>query len=139
MKDKYFLDTNIIVYSFDPNISDKQCVARRLIHSALTGSGCISYQVVQEFMNVATRKFKTPLSIQDCKIYLNDVLAPLCEIFPGIEFFSYALQIRERWQFSFYDSLIVAAALQANCTILYTEDLQHGQLINGLTITNPFF
>ena len=138
MNDKYFLDTNVIAYSFDPNISDKQHVARSLISNALTGQGCISYQVVQEFFNVATRKFETPLSLQDCKIYLNDVLAPLCEIFPSIEFYSQALQIKERWQYSLYDSLIVTAALQANCTILYSEDMHHGQVINQLTITNPF-
>ena len=72
------------------------------------------------------------------QIYLNDVLAPLCEIFPSIEFYSQALQIKERWQYSWYDSLIVTAALQANCTILYSEDMHHGHLINQLTITNPF-
>ena len=138
MNDKYFLDTNVIVYSFDPNIPDKQHAARSLIRNALTGQGCISYQVAQEFFNLATRKFEIPLSLQDCKIYLNDVLAPLCEIFPSIEFYSQALQIKERWQYSWYDSLIVTAALQANCTILYSEDMHHGHLINQLTITNPF-
>ena len=138
MNDKYFLDTNVIVYSFDPNFSNKQYVAQHLIRNALTGQGCISYQVVQEFFNVAIRKFKTPLSLQDCKIYLNDVLAPLCEIFPSIEFYSQALQMKERWQYSLYDSLIVTASLQSNCTILYSEDMQHGQVINQLTITNPF-
>ncbi|MGK5091604.1 PIN domain-containing protein [Deltaproteobacteria bacterium TL4] len=138
MNAKYFLDTNVIVYSFDPSILEKQSVARRLLSNALTGQGCISYQVVQEFINVATRKFKTPLSLQDCKKYLNDVLAPLCEIFPSIEFYSQALQIKERWQYSLYDSLVVTAALQSNCTILYSEDLQHGQVIDQLTITNPF-
>ena len=138
MSDKYFLDTNVIVYSFDPNTSDKQRIARGLISNALTGQGCISYQVVQEFFNVATRKFETPLSFQDCKIYLNEILAPLCEIFPSIDFFSQSLQIKERWQYSLYDSLIVTAALQANCTILYSEDMHHGQAINQLTISNPF-
>ncbi len=138
MNDKYFLDTNVIVYSFDPKTSDKQHIARSLISNALTGQGCISYQVVQEFFNVATRKFETPLSLQDCKIYLNDILAPLCEIFPSIDFYSQALQIKERWQYSLYDSLIVTAALQANCTILYSEDMHHGQAINQLTIANPF-
>lgn len=139
MNDKYFLDTNVIVYSFDPNFSNKQYIAQHLIRNALTGQGCISYQVVQEFFNVATRKFKTPLSLKDCKIYLNDVLEPLCEIFPSIEFYSHALQIREQRQYSLYDSLIITAALQSNCTILYSEDMQHGQDINQLTITNPFF
>lgn len=139
MSDKYFLDTNIFVYSFDHNEPSKQNVARQLIRSALTQQhGCISFQVIQEFLNVATRRFIKPLALQDCKIYLNDVLAPLCEIFPCIEFYSQALQIADRWQYSFYDSLIITAAIQANCTILYSEDLQHGHVINNLTITNPF-
>lgn len=138
MNDKYFLDTNIIVYSFDSNNSAKQHTARSLISKALTGQGCISYQVVQEFINVATRKFETPLSLTDCKKYLEDILSPLCEIFPSIDFYSQALQIKERWQYSWYDSLIVTAALQADCTILYSEDMCHGQVLNQLTVLNPF-
>ena len=139
MNVKFFLDTNIIVYSFDPNAPNKRDAARQLIRSALMQqNGCISYQVIQEFFNIANSKFLTPLSPQDCKIYLNDVLSPLCEIFPSIEFYSQALQIVDQWKYSLYDSLIITAALQANCTILYTEDLQHGDVINYLTITNPF-
>ena len=134
MNDKYFLDTNIIVYSFESKEPEKQSIARTLIQDALSGVGCISYQVIQEFFNVATRKFETPLSFQDCNLYLRDALAPLCEIFPSIEFYSQALRIKEQCQFSLYDSLIVTAALQADCRTLYSEDMQHGQIINQLTI-----
>lgn len=138
MSDKYFLDTNIIVYSFDNNNPVKQGIAKKLISNALNHKGCISYQVAQEFLNVATGKFKTQLSIPESKVFINAVLAPLCEVFPSIEFYNSALQIKERWQYSFYDSLIITAALQAECTTLYSEDMQHDQAIGNLNIINPF-
>jgi predicted nucleic acid-binding protein len=139
MNDKFFLDTNIIVYSFDSSVPSKQGMAQKLIRKALSQqSGCISYQVIQEFLNVATRKFAIPLSFQHCEQYLHDVLQPLCEVYPCIELYSHALQNAERWKYAPYDSLIVTAAIQAGCRQLYSEDLQHGQVIDALTITNPF-
>ncbi|MFQ5627553.1 MAG: PIN domain-containing protein [bacterium] len=139
MNDKYFLDTNIFVYSFDARSPEKQKKAQKLIDEALnTRYGCISTQVVQEFLNVATRKFKEPLSIQDSQHYLTTVLEPLCEIFTSIELYHRTLELAERWQYSFYDSLIIAAALKADCKILYTEDMQDGQMIQELKIVNPF-
>ena len=130
MKDKYFLDTNIFVYAFDSANPKKQKRANELIKTALeNNTGCISFQVIQEFMNVATRKFAIPLSIPDCKKYLNAVLSPLCEDFVNTELYSSTIDVMERWRFSFYDSLIVASALQADCTILYSEDM---------VINNPF-
>ncbi len=139
MSDKFFLDTNILVYSFDTGKPSKQKTAKQLIKAALDqGTGCTSYQVIQEFLNVATRKFESPLSIADCQRYLSAVLEPLCEVFTSIGLYHQALELRERWQYSFYDSLILAAALQAHCKILYTEDLQQGQKIDKLIIRNPF-
>ncbi len=66
------------------------------------------------------------------------VLVPLCEVYGGINLFYKALELTERWKFGFYDSLIVSAALHAECTMLYSEDLQHQQKIEFLTIVNPF-
>jgi len=139
MKDKFFLDTNIIVYSFDKRDPQKQKIALNLISNALQdANGIVSYQVIQEFVNVALRKFQTPLSMDDCQKYLNIVLEPLCYVFSSFELFHQAIEISERWQFSFYDSLIIGAALQSNCNILYSEDLQHKQKIQTLEIVNPF-
>jgi predicted nucleic acid-binding protein len=139
MKDKYFLDTNILVYSFDHTSPMKQKKANQLIKTALLESnGCISYQVIQEFLNVATKKFTPPLSVLDCQRYLDFVLQPLCQIFTSIDLYLKALDVMGRWQYSFYDSLILAAALQADCKILYSEDLRHEQSIKSLTILNPF-
>ena len=140
MKDKFFIDTNIFIYSFDKHNPDKQRRAIEIISKALHQySGCISYQVIQEFLNVATRKFDTPFKKQDCRQYIATVLDPLCEVLSSIELFNDALEIKEGWRFSFYDALIVAAALKANCLILYSDDLQHGQRIRELVIQNPFY
>lgn len=139
MKDKYFIDTNIIIYSFDKSNSKKQKTSEEIISDALyEHKGCISYQVIQEFINVATQKFKTPLTTNDCTDYLINVLEPLCEVLSSIELYKDALEIKDSWQYSFYDSLIISSALRANCNILYTEDLQHKQRIRDLVIINPF-
>lgn len=139
MKDKFFIDTNIFVYTFSPGYPDKMEKSRAIVREAHThGHGCISYQVVQEFFNVALKKFTAPLSPSDCEKYLDAVLAPLCEIYAGPGLFHKALNVYERWKFSFYDALIVAAALNTNCDILYSEDLQHQQAVETMTIINPF-
>ena len=139
MKDRFFLDTNIIVYTFDPSQPQKQKIARDLMKVALDkGAGSISYQVIQEFLNVATCKFERPLSYQDSQIFLSTVLEPICEVYASIDLFHRALELSEQWKYSFYDSLIIAAALQLNCSILYSEDLKTGQKIQDLEIVNPF-
>lgn len=139
MSDKYFIDTNVFIYSFDKTDLKKQRKANEIIINAFSSySGCISYQVIQEFLNVATQKFESPLTTTDCYKYIESVLEPLCEVFSSIELFNDALEIRECWQYSFYDSLIISAALKARCDILYTEDLQHEQRIRDLCIVNPF-
>lgn len=139
MKGKFFLDTNIFIYAFDAATPHKQGIANDLIKSALLdGQGCTSYQVIQEFINVSTKKFSVPLKTADCRKYLEKVLAPICEVFVSIDLYIRALDIAGRWRYSFYDTLIITAALEADCNILYTEDLQHNQKIQSLTIYNPF-
>lgn len=139
MKDKIFLDTNIFVYSFDPTDKNKQKIAQRLIKNALENhTGIISAQIIQEFFNVAAKKFKSPPSHETCREYLEKIFVPLCEIFPSIRLLTEALSIREETKYGFYDSLIISAALQGNCHFLYTEDMQDGQNIRGVKILNPF-
>lgn len=139
MSDKYFIDTNIFIYSFDTKNPTKNDVAKRLIADALeNGTGIISYQVIQEFLNVATQKFAKPLTFKDSQRYLNVVLEPLCEVFSSMELFHKALEIMDQWRYPFYDSLIISAALQADCVTIYTENMQHNQAIRNLTIKNPF-
>ena len=138
MKDKFFLDTGIIVYSFDSPDSPKREISKNLIKKAHHDKGCISFQVIQEFMNVATGKFERPLKTKDAQKYLSRILFPICDIFPSEELYLIALEISERWQYSFYDSLIIAAALESDCSILYSEDLQDKQKIYQLDIVDPF-
>ena len=108
MKDKCFLDTNIIIYSFDSENESKQTIARNLIAQALGKQpACISFQVIQEFLNVALQKFKTPLSPSDAQKYVTITLEPLCEVFSSIPLYHKAIEIKDRWQFSFNDSLII--------------------------------
>ncbi|MEW5803968.1 MAG: PIN domain-containing protein [bacterium] len=139
MKDRFFLDTNIIIYSFDVTDRDKAQRAKQLISEALNSkNGCIGTQAIQEFLNVATRKFERPLSIQDCRIYLQKVLFPLCEVYPDSDLYELGLDIQSETGYSFYDSMIIAAAKKANCSIIYSEDLQDGHRIQRVKIVNPF-
>lgn len=139
MSDRYFLDTNIIIYSFDERNPARQKMAQNLIESGLkTNHTIVSYQVVQEFINVATRKFTVPMRHGDCKLFIDNVLSQFWEVYASRELVNSALDIAERWQYSFYDALIIAAALEASCKVLYSEDLQHQQKIYRLQIINPF-
>lgn len=139
MSDRFFLDTNIIIYSFDEGNPLKQKTARQLIEKGLKGHhGCVSYQVVQEFAHVATRKFAVPLTHDDCRHFIDLFLSPMWEVYASRDLVSSALDIAERWQYSFCNSLIIAAALEASCNILYSEDLQHRQKIYHLQIIDPF-
>ncbi len=139
MSDKYFIDTNILVYSFDAQSRLKQKRAQEIIDEALSDhKGIISYQVIQEFLNVATRKFLTPLSVTDCRRYLEQVLYPLWDVYPSIDLYQQALTIQAESGFSFYDSLIIAGALEGGCKIIYSEDLKHDQVFSGLRMRNPF-
>lgn len=70
--------------------------------------------------------------------YIDQVLHPLIEVYPSIELQKEALAIHNKTKYGFYDSLIIAAALESECTILYSEDLQNNQKINNLEIINPF-
>jgi predicted nucleic acid-binding protein len=132
-----FLDTNVFVYLFDETDPVKRDVADRLIHRSLAnGSGCISYQVIQETMNVVIGKLgATP---EQMRRLMEDILFPLWRVKPTRTLYRRGLEMRTRYGFAVYDSLIVAAALEAGCGTLYSEDLQHGQRIEGLTIIDPF-
>ena len=134
-----FIDTNVFVYLFDETDVHKRNTAERLVRMALeTRNACISYQVVQETLNVVMRKLPSPMSTENAQRFLEQILAPLWQIMPSLALYRRGLDLQTRYGFSFYDSLIVAAALESGCTRLYTKDLQHGQRIDGLTIENPF-
>lgn len=132
-----FLDTNILVYMLDETDDIKRRRAGQLVTRGIeAGTACISYQVVQETLNVVTRRLG--FSYRDACALLADVLAPLWTIHPSRELYERGLAIRDRYGFSFYDSMILAGAVESGCGRLYSEDLQHGQRIESLTIENPF-
>ncbi len=134
-----FIDSNVFVYFLDDTQAAKREIATRIIENALRlGSGTISFQVVQETLNVVTRKLRPPFSEPDAQQLLADTLLPLWSVMPSRDLYESALHTQARYGFAFYDSLIIAAALAAGCTRLYSEDLQHGQRIGTLTIENPF-
>lgn len=135
-----FIDSNVFVYLFDETDERKRDVADGIVEHALQAhSASISFQVVQETLNVVTRKLPAPMTAEDARRFLERMLAPLWRVSPSLALYNRALDIQARYRYGFYDSLIVAAALDAGCTRLYSEDLQDGQRIEGrLTIENPF-
>ena len=136
MNADFFADSNILIYAYNDGEPVKQRVAQQLLKQ--TGRS-ISTQVLQECCNVLRRRlgFDWP--------EINRMLAETRTNFAGVIHINTprtvqdALRIAETYRFSFYDSLIVAAALELGCRTLYSEDLQHGQRIDGtLTVINPF-
>ena len=135
----FFLDTNISVYCFDDREPRKSEIAKDLIaHGASSGLGVVSYQVLQEFCNVASSSKVLALKPERITAYVSQLLHPMNKIGPSVALLGQALALRHESSYSFYDSLIIAAALQFGCKTLYSEDMQHGQSIAGLKIVNPF-
>ena len=139
MSVRSFLDTNLFIYQLEALDERKFSIANRIIREGVaTGNACISFQVIQECLNTVLRKAEIVLDERGARDYLETVLAPLFQVPASIALYRRALELRERYRFSFYDSLIVAAALGGGCTRLYSEDLQHGQRVERLVIENPF-
>ena len=136
----FFLDTNIFVYALLASEPRKKLRAVQLLEQALAShTGCVSYQVIQEFANVSLRKFAQCFSVHECKQFIDAAMQPLNRVASSQELFEAALNLHDETRYSFYDCLVIAAALQAGAKVLYTEDLQHKQLIDGrLRIVNPF-
>jgi predicted nucleic acid-binding protein len=133
MNDKLFFDTNVLVYAVGNDVT-RTPVAR----SWLARGGTISAQVLNEFANTARRKLHRPW---EDVIEATSALRSLCATCVAIteQTHDHAVDLARRHGFNLYDALIIAAALEAQCTMLVTEDLQHGQVISGsLTVHNPF-
>jgi predicted nucleic acid-binding protein len=139
MNVKFFLDTNIIVYAFGQSFPQKAKIAQRLItDGAADKQAIISYQVVQEFVNVALREFRLAIVKSDLESFVLTALFPMMAISSSPALVIEALRLHGETQLSWYDSLIVAAAIKGGCEILYSEDMQHGRRFGDLVIQNPF-
>jgi predicted nucleic acid-binding protein len=127
-----FFDSNVLIYAFT-QAGDKTDRAQR----ALSSGGVISVQSLNETANTLRRKFNVSWS------RIGLISAAILESCPGplpltLETHRAALRICERYGYSVYDGLILAAAVEGRCTKLYSEDMQHGQVVEGLRIENPF-
>ena len=139
MSAKFFLDTNIFIYSLGGTPAGKARRAAELVREAIASrNGIISYQVVQEFFSVAFRRFAPPMTLAEAEQYLASVFRPMLAVQSSQALLADALRLYERYRLSWYDSLIVAAALEAQCGVLYSEDMGHGQTFGDLRIENPF-
>ncbi|MCF8053270.1 MAG: PIN domain-containing protein [Desulfobacterales bacterium] len=135
---RVFFDTNILVYLFDADAADKQTQARdRFQAEASAGRTLLSTQVLQEFYVAVTRKLAVPLEPEAAEeVVRNLAVLPVVRIDP--ERILAAIVKSRRLQLSFWDALIVEAALAGGAECLLTEDLHHGQTIEALRIENPF-
>lgn len=138
MTAKCFVDTNILVYEFDDSDPAKQERARLVMRELWNSRrGRISFQVLQEFYVTTTRKLKPALPPERARKEVRDLLfwQPIA---PSPELFDSAWEIEDRWRLSWWDSLIAAAARQAGCETLLSEDLQDDLDLDGMRIVNPF-
>jgi len=133
-----FFDTNILVYMFDNDSPDKKAKAQSLLQKeTAAGRTVISTQVLQEFYVSVTRKLSVPL---DAGI-AEETVEQLAKL-PVVHIYSRlilgAIRRSRRWQFSFWDALIIEVALSSGAGVLFSEDLQHGQVIGKMNVQNPF-
>ncbi len=136
MSERSFLDTNILIYTDDHANPDKQRVALDLVDRAFAQrSGVVSTQVLQEYFAAATRKLGVDAALARRKV---ELFARLDTVQVSVELVLSGIDLHRLHAISFWDALIVRAALDAGCTVLLSEDMQAGQRIAGLRIANPF-
>ena len=133
-----FVDTNVFVYARDVSRPDKQMSAERWVDRLWqTAGGRLSVQVLNEFYVTVTRKLDPGMAPADARSDVHDLLAwePL-PVDGGLVVRAWTIE--DRYGLSFWDALIVAAAIESDCQHLLTEDLQDGQHLDGVIVVNPF-
>lgn len=134
-----FVDTNILIYAYDRDAENKHDIAATLLRDLWrTKNGIISTQVLQEFYVNVTAKIPKPLTPTTARSVICIYTAWQIEINTP-ETILLASEIQERNRLSFWDAMIVAAACQSDAKKILTEDLNHGQIVEGVCIENPFF
>ena len=138
MSDKYFVDTNILVYAHDLSAGMKHDHAHKLIEQLWnSGQGVLSTQVLQELCINLRRKARRPLSVDQVRLLIRDY-STWEVVTNAADSVLDALDLEARYHISFWDALIIQAAESAGCSILYSEDLSNGQQYGALTVLNPF-
>lgn len=138
MKDKFFVDTNIIVYAHDAESATKQSRAQEIIIEGIRlENAVISTQVLCEFFVTITEKIKKPLSVAKARREII-LLSHLEIIEVDVSMIIRAIEIRQRWKISYWDGLIISAAERSGCSTLWSEDLSDRQSYGDVKVRNPF-
>jgi predicted nucleic acid-binding protein len=133
-----FVDTNILVYAHDTSAGGKQERARALVEQLWNSrDGCLSVQILQEFFVTVTRKIPKPLDAATAKELVADLSRWYVHV-PSADDVLGAIGLHQRTGISFWDAMIVCSAVEIGCGVIYSEDLNHGQLYDGTRIENPF-
>lgn len=136
MSGRSFFDTNVLTYSDDHDAPDKQATSLHLLEqSRRSHNGVLSTQVLQEYFVTATRKLGVPAPVAKEKVR---IFSHFAVVFVNADHILAAIDLHQLHKLSFWDSLIVRAAQSSGCSVLFTEDLQHGRRFDDLQIVNPF-
>jgi predicted nucleic acid-binding protein len=133
-----FVDANVLVYAFDASAGRKQRAARALLERLWeSNSGCVSIQVLQEFFVTVTKKVAKPLPVEEAKARVREFAA--WKVFsPAPEDVLAAIDLHDHARIGFWDAMVIVAASESGCEVLWTEDLNDDQLLRGVRIRNPF-
>jgi len=138
MTDKVFVDTSILVYAHDISAGDKHARAKNLVEELWESkAGCLSIQVLQEFYVSVTQKVSSPMARSTAREIIRN-LAYWHVHEPGIEDVIAAIDLQDRFQLSFWDAMIIQSALHLDCSLIWSEDLNPGQVYNHTRLVNPF-
>ena len=136
--ERQFVDANVLVYAFDSSAGRKQHIAQALLATLWErNTGCLSVQVLQEFFVTVTKKVARPLPVDDAVARIRELTA--WRVFaPTAEDVLAAIALHGQAKIGFWDAMIVLAASESGCEVLWTEDLNDGQSLRGVRIRNPF-
>jgi len=138
MSDKVFVDTNILIYAHDRDAGAKHQAAASLIRGLWESRrGLISTQVLQEFYVNVTRKVATPIAPAEARGMLTAYAAWHVEVIRPADVLQ-ASEVQQRHRLSFWDAMIIVTAANGGADVLATEDLSHGQIVEGVRVSNPF-
>ncbi|MFN8223711.1 MAG: PIN domain-containing protein [Gaiellales bacterium] len=136
--ERIFVDTNVLVYAYDTSAGVKHETARNLLRELWqSGTGCLSVQVLQELAVTLTQKIPTPLDTRTTTSILEDLTHWRIHE-PGAADVVGALELRKRFQLSFWDAMLLRSAAELECVTLYSEDLNAGQRYGSVLVVNPF-
>ncbi len=133
-----FVDTNVLVYAFDVSAGAKRTVAQKLLLRLWEiGAGCVSVQVLQEFFVTVTRKVSRPITIDEAAERVREFSA--WKVFsPTTEDVLAAIALHKKLRLNFWDAMVIQAAAELGCDVLWTEDLNDGQVLRGVRVRDPF-